>query len=106
MASARGNGNRSKSQRFLPPDPRAESPYRVTTQIALRLGVLGAVAIGVFAVLFLRLWALQVLSGDQYLRTAQNNQLRTLRVAAPRGQILDRYGRRLVTNKAGTGLQL
>jgi penicillin-binding protein 2 len=106
LASARGNGSRSKSRRFLPPDPRTESPYRVTTQIALRLGVLGAVAIGAFAVLFLRLWALQVLSGDQYLRTAQNNQLRTIRVAAPRGQILDRYGRPLVTNKAGTGLQL
>ncbi|MEP6977217.1 MAG: penicillin-binding protein 2 [Thermoleophilia bacterium] len=106
MANARGNGARSKSRRFLPPDPRTESPYRVTTQVALRLGVLGAIAIGVFAVLFLRLWALQVLSGDQYLRTAQNNQLRTVRVAAPRGQILDRYGRALVTNKAGTGLQL
>jgi penicillin-binding protein 2 len=78
----------------------------VTTQIAVRLGVLGAIAIGAFAVLFLRLWALQVLSGDQYLRTAQNNQLRTKRVAAPRGQILDRYGRALVTNKAGTGLEL
>jgi penicillin-binding protein 2 len=106
LASSRGNGARSKSRRFLPPDPRTESPYRVTTQIALRLGVLGAVAIGAFAVLFLRLWALQVLSGDQYLRTAQNNQLRTIRIAAPRGQILDRYGRALVTNKAGTGLQL
>ncbi|MDQ5821993.1 MAG: penicillin-binding protein 2 [Actinomycetota bacterium] len=105
MASPR-NGNRSKSRRFLPPDPRTESPYRVTTQIAVRLGVLGAIAIGAFAVLFLRLWALQVLSGDQYLRTAQNNQLRTVRVAAPRGQILDRNGRPLVTNKAGTGLQL
>jgi penicillin-binding protein 2 len=101
-----GNGSRSKSRRFLPPDPRAESPYRVTTQIAVRLGVLGAVAIGAFAVLFLRLWALQVLSGDQYLRTAQNNQLRTVRVAAPRGQIFDRNGKALVTNKAGTGLQL
>jgi penicillin-binding protein 2 len=106
LASRRSNGNRSKSRRFLPPDPRTESPYRVTTQIAVRLGVLGAIAIGAFAVLFLRLWALQVLSGDQYLRTAQNNQLRTIRVAAPRGQILDRYGRALVTNKAGTGLQL
>jgi penicillin-binding protein 2 len=100
------NGNRSKSRRFLPPDPRTESPYRVTTQIAVRLGVLGAIALGAFAVLFLRLWALQVLSGDQYLRTAQNNQLRTVRVAAPRGQIFDRNGKPLVTNKAGTGLQL
>jgi penicillin-binding protein 2 len=68
--------------------------------------VLGALAVGAFAVLFLRLWALQVLSGEQYLQTAQNNQLRSLRVAAPRGRIVDRYGRPLVTNKPGTGLQL
>ena len=54
-------------------------------------------ALVVFAVLFLRLWALQVLSGAQYLRAAQNNQLRTVRVQASRGPILDRYGRVLVT---------
>ena len=54
-------------------------------------------------VLFLRLWALQVLSGDEYLSAAQNNQLRTLRVEAPRGPILDRDGRTLVTNVPGHG---
>ena len=63
-------------------------------------------ALGIFAILFLRLWALQVLSGSQYLRTAQNNQLRTVRVQAPRGPILDRYGRVLVTNRAGTEIQI
>src|SRR5436309_10853197 len=63
-------------------------------------------ALAVFAVLFLRLWALQVLSGAQYLRAAQNNQLRTVRIAAPRGPILDRYGRTLVTNVAGTEVQI
>jgi penicillin-binding protein 2 len=63
-------------------------------------------AITVFAVLFLRLWALQVLSGAQYLRAAQNNQLRTVRVQAPRGPILDRYGHVLVANIAGTEVQI
>ena len=63
-------------------------------------------ALAVFAVLFLRLWALQVLSGAQYLRAAQNNQLRTVRVQASRGPILDRYGRVLVTNRAGTEVQI
>jgi penicillin-binding protein 2 len=60
----------------------------------------------VFAVLFLRLWALQVLNGTQYLRAAQNNQLRTVRVQAPRGPILDRYGRVLVSNVAGMTIQI
>ena len=61
---------------FLPPDPRAAEPYRFTPQLALRVGVLGGLALAVFAMLFLRLWALQVLSGDRYVNAAQNNQLR------------------------------
>ena len=60
----------------------------------------------VFAVLFLRLWSLQVLSGDEYLNAAQNNQLRLVRVEAPRGPILDRHGRSVVSNVAGTAVRL
>jgi len=78
----------------------------MTPALALRIGILGTLALVVFAVLFLRLWALQVLSGAQYLRAAQNNQLRTVRVQAPRGPILDRYGRTLVTNRAGTEVEI
>src|SRR5947207_15892616 len=97
---------RSPSDRFLAPDPRVEGPYRLTPRIALRIGILGALVLVVFGVLFLRLWALQVLSGAQYLRAAQNNQLRTIRLQAPRGPILDRDGRVLVTNVAGTEVQV
>ena len=59
-----------------------------------------------FGVLFFRLWSLQVLSGEDYLKTAQNNQLRLVRVEAPRGPILDRDGRVVVSNVAGTAVQL
>jgi penicillin-binding protein 2 len=99
-------GPRAGSNRFLPPDPRVEGPYRFTPQLALRIGILGAVALAVFGVLFFRLWALQVLSGPQYLQAALDNQLRSVRIEAPRGQILDRNGRELVTNVAGTAVQL
>jgi penicillin-binding protein 2 len=92
--------------RFLPPDPSVAEPYRLTPRLALRIATLGMLAIVVFAVLFLRLWALQVLSGAQYLRAAQNNQLRTVRIQAPRGPILDREGRVLVTNNASTAIQI
>ena len=84
---------RTPSTRFLPPDPSVQAPYRLTPGLALRVGILGAVALAVFAVLFFRLWSLQVLSGERYLEAAQNNQLRTIRVEAPRGPILDRNGR-------------
>jgi penicillin-binding protein 2 len=95
---------RTGSDRFLPPDPRVESPYRFTPQLALRIGILGAVGLAVFGVLFFRLWALQVLSGPQYLRAALDNQLRSVRVEAPRGQVLDDKGRALVTNVGGTAV--
>jgi penicillin-binding protein 2 len=90
--------------RFLPRDPRVEEPYRLTPQLALRIGILGAITLAVFGVLFFRLWAIQVLSGTQYLRAAQNNQLRTIRVEAPRGVILDQKGRKLVINKEATAV--
>jgi penicillin-binding protein 2 len=97
---------RSPSERFLPPDPRVREPYRLTPALALRVGVLGGLALIVFAILFLRLWSLQVLSGDEYLNAAQNNQLRLVRVEAPRGPIVDRHGRTIVSNIAGIAVQL
>jgi penicillin-binding protein 2 len=94
------------SRRFLPPDPRTEEPYRLTPRLALRVGLLGTVAIAVFVTLFLRLWSLQILNGEQLLRAAQNNQRREVRVPAPRGSILDRSGLPLVTNVPSKVVQI
>jgi penicillin-binding protein 2 len=91
---------------FLPGDSRVEEPYRLTPQAALRIAVLGSIALFIFGALFLRLWALEILSGHQYLRVAQNNQLRAVRLAAPRGPIIDRNGRVLVDNIAGTAVEI
>ncbi len=96
----------SRSNRFLPSDPRVEEPYLLTPQLALRVAILGFLALAVFAVLFLRLWALQVLSGDTYLTQASNNRVRELPIDAPRGPILDRNGRVLVRNVLGTSLEV
>ena len=94
------------SGRFLPGDPRVEEPYRLTPQLALRVAVLGFLALAIFAVLFLRLWALQVLSGDRYLAQANDNRVRSLLIEAPRGPILDATGRTIVTNVPGTRVEL
>jgi penicillin-binding protein 2 len=96
----------SPRTRFMPRDPRVEEPYRLTPAMALRLGILGAIVLFVFAVLFFRLWALQVLSGDRYLAAAQDNQLRTVRIEAARGPIHDYKGRLLVSNRIGTAAQV
>ncbi len=97
---------RAPSGRFLPPDPRVREPHRLTPQLALRVAVLGVIALVAFGVLFLRLWSLQVLSGERYLTASQNNELRLIRVEAPRGPILDRRGRVVVSNAAGTAVEL
>ena len=91
---------------FLPPDPRVEEPYRVTPQMALRIAILSVIAIALFAVLFFRLWALQVISGERYLEEARNNQVRTFRVHAQRGTIASRDGELLVTNQPATLVQI
>jgi penicillin-binding protein 2 len=97
---------RRRAERFLPPDPRVEEPYLFTPKMALRVAILGAVALVIFALLFLRLWSLQILSASKYANAALNNQLRTVRGDAPRGPILDRDGRVLVTNVPGTAVEV
>jgi penicillin-binding protein 2 len=74
--------------------------------MALRLGILGVLAVVVFCALFFRLWALQVISGERYLEDANNNQIRSFGVIAPRGSIVDRDGEVLVSNKPGTLVQI
>jgi penicillin-binding protein 2 len=106
MTSGPYQEQRAPSGRFLPPDPRVVEPHRLTPALALRVAILGAIALAAFVVLFFRLWSLQVLSGDEYLNAAQSNQLRLIRVEAPRGPILDRHGRVVVSNVPGTAIQL
>ena len=75
-------------------------------RLALRSAVLGGIAVALFAVLFFRLWDLQVLSGSEYLAEAKNNRTREYKVIAPRGDILDRDGNVLVDNRTSLALQL
>ncbi len=70
----------------------------MTPQLALRVAVLGSFALALFAVIFFRLWFLQVLNGQAYVRQAQVNQVRSLSIPSPRGYIYDRQGNVLVDN--------
>jgi penicillin-binding protein 2 len=78
----------------------------MTTQFALRVAILGGIALAMFSIIFFRLWYLQVLSGDEYEAQAQNNRIRELEVPAPRGQILDTNGTVLVDNRTALALQV
>lgn len=58
------------------------------------------VAIMCAAVIF-KLFDLQVMKGEQYLEVATSRLTTNIVEKAPRGEILDRYGTALVTNKVG-----
>ncbi|MBE0429189.1 MAG: penicillin-binding protein 2 [Thermoleophilia bacterium] len=82
------NGSRKNNERKAP-------------SLALRVGVLGAVAVLLFAVLIFRIWFLQILSGEEYVAMAENNRIRYIPEEAPRGIVYDRNRQPLVENRAG-----
>jgi len=88
------------------PKQTAVEPYRLTPKRARRVALLSGLVIIGFVALILRLWALQVLAGPQYAARAQANQVRTVRVEAPRGPIVDRNNNVLVTNRQVTAVEL
>ena len=70
-----------------------------TRSSRLRMSVLGAVAIALFAALFARVWYLQVVSEQEFSQQAADNRVREIIEQAPRGRILDVKGRVLVDNR-------
>ena len=60
------------------------------------------VSLAVFSFIFIfRLFNLQIVNGDEYKEMAENRLVRACTIKAPRGEIMDRYGVPLVTNKMG-----
>ncbi len=62
--------------------------------------------IAVFVVFLVRLFQLQILEGEDLRRRSQSNSVRSVRLEAPRGQILDRHGRILATTRPAYGVQI
>jgi penicillin-binding protein 2 len=87
-------------------DPIEDRRPPITPQLAFRVMVAGGIAVAFFAIIFFRLWFLEVLSGDQFLATANDNRIRDVRIQAPRGDIVDRQGRTLVDNRVSTAVQI
>jgi penicillin-binding protein 2 len=85
-----------------PPEPRVPA----SSQLGLRVALLGGFALLMFGVIFFRLWYLQVLTGEQYVQQAAANTEREVPIAPPRGQILGRDGETLVTSKVTNAVQI
>ncbi|MBF2055365.1 MAG: penicillin-binding protein 2 [Candidatus Sericytochromatia bacterium] len=75
------------------------------TRLQFRLLWLALLAAGIFLALFGRLFYLQVVVGEQYSEKALNNRLRSEPILAPRGNIYDRKGQILATNKEAHALR-
>jgi penicillin-binding protein 2 len=93
----------STIERVRPVDPAREGG---PPQLALRVAILGGVALVLFGIIFFRLWYLQILTGEQYVQQAKANDQRMLPIPAPRGEILDRSGRAIVTDSITNAVQI
>ena len=70
----------------------------------VRLAMVGvALVFGLFAG---RLFQLQLIEGEELLRRSERNSVRTVRLEAPRGEIVDREGRILATTRPAFGLEV
>ncbi len=78
----------------------------LTPQLALRVAVVGSLALALFAIIFFRLWFLQVLTGDKYAQAAQTNRVRDIAIPSQRGQIVDRAGNVLVDSRPTIAVQI
>ena len=77
-----------------------------TQNLRARLGVVQFLVLAMFVLLGLRLYSLQVVKGDYYAARAASQRVRVLNVRAPRGAILDREGRLLVSSRPAYGIVL
>jgi penicillin-binding protein 2 len=77
-----------------------------TQNLRARMAAVQLVILLMFAGLALRLYSLQVVRGDYYAERARNQRLRTITVRAPRGAVLDREGRLLVTSRPAYSIEL
>jgi penicillin-binding protein 2 len=89
----------------MPPGLEERRPA-ITPQLAVRIAILGGFAFVLFAIVFFRLWFLQVLTGEEYVSQARENRVRKVRIEAPRGNIVDRNGRKLVETRIAPVVQV
>lgn len=65
-----------------------------------RLIIMYIAICGLFFVLVVKLYTLQIINGSYYSSEVKGTTIRDVEVTAPRGSIYDRYGRELAVNKS------
>ena len=74
-------------------------PPEETPGLRRRFIISSLIIVGVFCILALRLWYLQILEVDHYRDLSERNRIRYVAIQAPRGAIFDRHGTLLVDNR-------
>src|ERR1700726_4791389 len=81
--------------------------FRDDTRFALgRIAVFQYLAVAIFLFLISGFWVLQVRDHEANSELAERNRIKTVRLLAPRGKILDRDGRVIVDNHSAFTLML
>ncbi len=80
---------------------------REDRQAVARRIEIARVAVGaVLSLLAVAYWTIQIVRGDYYFSLSENNRIRSVKVTAPRGYVLDRQGVPLVENEPAYTLHL
>src|SRR5450759_4976079 len=85
--------------RIRPDETTYKRPDTAAESLQRRVAILGLIMLAAFAVLFARLWFMQIVSGNDYRKKAEGNRIREISIEAPREKILDRNGQVLVKNR-------
>jgi penicillin-binding protein 2 len=85
--------------KIRPDETTYSKPDAAQDNLQRRIAILGIIIMIAFAVLFARLWFMQIVSGNDYRKKAEGNRIREISIEAPRGRILDRNGRVIVKNR-------
>ena len=80
---------------------RRDKPIIQLPSVALRVAIVIGVAVVLFGIVFFRLWFLQILSGQEFIAQANDNRLKSVKITAQRGNIVDRNGDVIVTTRGG-----
>lgn len=78
----------------------------VDSTIEQRIPFVAAFVILIFGIFVFRLFYLQIVEGERLGRLSARNSARTVRLEAPRGDILDREGRTLATTRPSFAVQV
>jgi penicillin-binding protein 2 len=84
----------------------AAADFHGSAGFFLRVGMIGLVTLGLFGLLALRLWSLQVVRGPHFALAAQRQTFRLIDLPAPRGQIVDAKGQLLAGTNGGLAVSV